>query len=565
VYVQHAELQSVLRAGLMYSAGVVTVRRPGAAAPGQALANLMFPVINYPTHVTLQVERQILEVVDAAGETVHVAYVGLRAVVLAYMPHELLDEDLAAWFEQHPDVRDLLPADAELTVFGVDSTLVADSSVISSASVPAARVRRWGVGCRFLLERSDGVRWCNSVGELRRCLAGLADASPETSPETSPGTFLDDSAHLICEDCEFDKDDLTQNMFWPVRADMTVCMLRENSALAAASDALAKQLARAELQLQQTRDRVDVLSTQTGPQVESELAQHRAVLERRSTIVQDLQARLAQVSVEPAVVTLSLNAHTISAVRVVHKTFEPFEPGSGAVAETACLEAWDSQQFLQEGHYRIRLPVVSTPSATEFHDFPMDFVSVSRCMWTEGQPLFLDVGVREYAQIMALFPGLRVADPRLHARLTADEDEDDGADPAASSIVQFRCHYVLSHGSRVSLLQHAESRGDPSYWARHEPKNALQMGVQLLLPVQVCSADVMGGSYHDREENQYMLHARLYKDGEMRVHPYPRQGRNVVVCEVFEYRHEYSRCAASVGGAPVDIEPGESAVWYHVY
>ena len=99
---------------------------------------------------------------------------------------------------------------------------------------------------------------------------------------------------------------------------------------------------------------------------------------------------------------------------VVQKTFEPFEPGSGVVQETVCLETWDSQQFLQEGHYHIRLPTVSTASDTEFHNIPMDFVSVSHCMWTKGQPIFLDVGVREYAQIMALFPGLRIADPEAH-------------------------------------------------------------------------------------------------------------------------------------------------------
>jgi hypothetical protein len=174
-------------------------------------------------------------------------------------------------------------------------------------------------------------------------------------------------------------------------------------------------------------------------------------------------------------------------------------------------------------------------------------------MWTEGQPLFLDVGAHEYAQIMTLWPKLRVADPKLHALLTS-------ADAPHSGAVQFRCHYVLNHGSRSHLLQYAESRGDPAYWERNEPKNALQMGVQLLLPTHVCSADVLGGSYHDRLENQNMICARLYKDGEMRVHPYPRQGRNVVVCEVFEARDEYARTAPEV-----EIEPGESAVWNHVY
>lgn len=53
--VQHAKLQSVLCARLMYHAW------------------------------------QILEDVDAAGETVHVAYVGLRAVVLSCMPYEPQD------------------------------------------------------------------------------------------------------------------------------------------------------------------------------------------------------------------------------------------------------------------------------------------------------------------------------------------------------------------------------------------------------------------------------------------------------------------------------------------
>lgn len=96
----------MLHARLMYHACCVVVRLPGAADPGQALANMMFPAINCPTYVMMQCERQILEVVDDSSETVHVSYVGLIMMVLAYMPHELLDNVKTAWFTQHPEILD---------------------------------------------------------------------------------------------------------------------------------------------------------------------------------------------------------------------------------------------------------------------------------------------------------------------------------------------------------------------------------------------------------------------------------------------------------------------------
>jgi hypothetical protein len=126
---------------------------------------------------------------------------------------------------------------------------------------------------------------------------------------------------------------------------------------------------------------------------------------------------------------------------------------------------------------------------------------------------------------------------------------------------------VLNHGSRITQMQHAEAQGDVDYWDSSNTKNMLQMGVLLLLPVQTCSAGRIGGTYHDREENQYMLHARLYVDGEMRVHPYPREAtapRRVILCDVFEYKRENApaRPADALPAAAL-VEPGESAVWYH--
>lgn len=64
------------------------------------------------------------------------------------------------WFEQHPYILALLPADAEITVFDVDSTLVADANTISSADTPPARVLQWGKRCQVLFMLPDGVRWC---------------------------------------------------------------------------------------------------------------------------------------------------------------------------------------------------------------------------------------------------------------------------------------------------------------------------------------------------------------------------------------------------------------------
>jgi hypothetical protein len=167
--------------------------------------------------------------------------------------------------------------------------------------------------------------------------------------------------------------------------------------------------------------------------------------------------------------------------------------------------------------------------------------------------LYLDVGRHEYAQLMILFPGLRVADKALHELLTADYDE--------GRSVQFKCHYVLSHGARATQLQHVEAIGDASYWDHNTPKDVLQMGVQLLLPVHVCNVHSPNSVYHDKEDNQYMLKARLYTRGEMRVHPHPRQHNNTV-CEVFEYRHEHGHGGSDTAHSDIDIDPGESAVWW---
>jgi hypothetical protein len=350
-----------------------------------------------------------------------------------------------------------------------------------------------------------------------------------------------------------------------VTEDMTVCMLRVDSKLASVRDGLLKNLVIAEQQLLETRERVDALGASTGADAAAQLERYRGVLALRSAAVLQIETQLSQWPVEPEVVTLTLNASSMAEATVVHKVFEPFERSSGSPAVTACLEAWDSKQFLQDGHYRIRLPVVSTASCTQFHDFGMDFVSVSRCMWVEGQPLYLDVGPAEYELIMAVFPGLRVADPKLHTLLTNEQARQTWH--RLDTHVQFKCHYVLHHGSRITQMQHAEAQGDPAYWAPEHRKDMLQLGVQLLLPVQTCSADRFGGTYHDREENQYMLHARLYVVGEMRVHPYPREAtapRRVILCDVFEYKRENApaRPADALPAAAL-VEPGESAVWYH--
>lgn len=569
VHVAHGDLQSVLRAGLVYDAGTVHVRKPGSARSGHVLPTMMFPVINYPTYVTLQCERQHLEVQDASGRPVRVAYVSLHAVVLSVMPFELGEDERAAWLAENPTIASLLGETDELVVFGVDVS--AESSVTGL---------RWGPRCKFLLCRTasrtasrgsrtasrtggQSVCWCNNIVHLRWCL------------ENTQWDFLDNSTHMICENCDFEQADGLSNEFWPVGADMRVRMMRVDSALSSVRDALSRQLLHAERLLGETRARVDALSTaEQSAETDALLSRHRGVLALRNEVVSGLQDRLSQMSHnEVEFVVLSLAVDTMADAKVVHKTFEPFVPGSGAQPLAACLEAWDlsehqsmaegQMQFLLNGHYRLRLPTSSSSACTEFHDIPMDFVSASRCMWVEGQPLFLDVGPAEYAQIMALFPGMRAADPKLHALLTRHDAMERWHE--LNTHVQFQCHYVLSHGSRVTQMQHVEAQGDAGYWDRHPRKHILQMGVQLLLPVQTCSADTVGAVYNDRDDNQYMIRARLYVDGEMRVHPYPREAgatSRVILCDLFEYKYEY----ASVDSATdATVDPGESAVWYHAY
>ena len=547
-FVSHCNLQSVLRAGIMYNECKVSVRPPGVAASGVPLASMMFPIINYSTCVTLQCERRIVEaaqVVPPPGTnvTVHVAYVTLAAVVLTLMPWELEDDERGEWFEQHEDVLAMLREDDGLTVFGVDSVLTATAQ-LTSAAVPQTHERRWGPRCRFLLLRRDGARLLNSLAELRWTL------------EAGEAELLDGllDGHLICENCDFDKHDVMGNIFWPVRNDLSVLVCRENAANAAAHQRLRQELAKAERELEQTRNRMAVLEDDV--ERVDERARHAVVLAQRQDVLADVRQRLLPLSGRPASEELSLRGveNGLAGPTVVEMRYEPFEAGTGTAPVTGCLEAWESGEFLHQGHYRVQVPLPPTvPGVQEFHDMRMDFVAASRCMWVEGQALYLDVGRHEYAQLMILFPGLRVADKALHELLTADYDE--------GRSVQFKCHYVLSHGARATQLQHVEAIGDASYWDHNTPKDVLQMGVQLLLPVHVCNVHSPNSVYHDKEDNQYMLKARLYTRGEMRVHPHPRQHNNTV-CEVFEYRHEHGHGGSDTAHSDIDIDPGESAVWW---
>ena len=568
--VGNVDMQSVLRSGLMYHNGTVSVRRPGATAAGIPLANMMFPVINYATVVTLQCASRILAAEKVhtrdTPETVAVAYVTLASVVLELMPYELEDEERGEWHMQNTDVLQSMREDDDLTVFGVDSMLVATSQLTSEA-VPVHHERRWGPRCRFLLARRDGVYFLNSVAELRWTLEGQMDTEP-----------LDGGSHLVCENSEFDKHDVLNNLFYPVRSDHSVYVLRENAASAAALTRLRQELDKAERNLQQTRDRMAELAGDAART--DELAQHAVVSAQRQAVVADVRERLAPLSDRPHIDELRFrgNGDGMDAM-VVRELYEPFESNTGTTPVTAFIDMWDSGEFLHSGHYRVRVPLAPTVEQgvlqQNFDDLRMDFVAASRCMWVEGQELYLDVGRKEYAQIMCLFPGLRVADRSLHELLTSHD--------SAGHTVQFKCYYVLSHGARATHEQHVQAAADTSYWDTNEPKDVLQMGVQLLLPVHVCSVHSRGGVYHDKEDNQYMLQARLYLDGEMRVHPYPRPGHNSV-CDVLEYRHEYARGAAEnaaiqPGGDRVHarrqsqlqeahhlgIQPGESAVWWALY
>lgn len=134
------------------------------------------------------------------------------------------------------------------------------------------------------------------------------------------------------------------------------------------------------------------------------------------------------------------------------------------------VDRWCDGRFMHNGLYRIRVPELHDASERTYQNSDMDFVSMSRCMLSEGQAMYLTVDHSTYTLLRTIHPGFSVHEAQTHAALL---------DSSGSSVVQFECYYILNNSKHL----------DP-----------IEMGMRLLIPV-ACKTDRVVLHYCDNPEN----------------------------------------------------------------
>ena len=185
---------------------------------------------------------------------------------------------------------------------------------------------------------------------------------------------------------------------------------------------------------------------------------------------------------------------------------------------------------MMNGHYRVLVPQQNSRPDLAYHAFAMDFISVSRCMLTEGQAMYLMVDGSTYKLIRSIYPRFRVYDKLdcydTHHKLLLEKEE---------FVVQFECYYILNDSS----------------------EDVVDMGVRLFFPVSLEKNGLLL-PYDDNAGNQLILYASLYREGLMNVRPTPLAQDSCPLHQNFMLCQE-DDCDS--GDDEIEPEKGVSAVW----
>lgn len=195
------------------------------------------------------------------------------------------------------------------------------------------------------------------------------------------------------------------------------------------------------------------------------------------------------------------------------------------------VDRWRDERFLHNGCYSVHIPDVHSTTPRRFQNMEMDFVSVSHCMLTEGQAMYLIVDHETYKLLRSMYPGFMVYEDAVLQETHETLLEKDG-----STVVQFECYYILND-------------------TKHE--DPMEMGMRLLLPV-ARKVDGQVLQYADSRENQLILYANVYHEGRLRVRPTPFPEKMYALHKTFLLADQDEKDYEEVES---ERTPGSTAVW----
>ena len=525
-------MQSVLGSGLVYSPEQDSVQLclPGEAPKeGIPIPYSLFPVINYRTFVVLQCDRKHISVIRMENDCDCSAfYVTLDEVVHQHR-HVVLDvEDTALWMQQNRDV--VVPAFFRLVVFETDVTW---------ESVLDTHTKRWGRECKFILahraEATQHYVWCNNKAELLVLL--------ETVQRPDATLAYDEGSHLMT--FSMDVADLKNTYYFQLKQGGDDAPRSELGSetlyfdqIRYDDDLYVQARQKHANDLEQLRMTLSSLAVVTVPDMIAELHVIRA---RRETMVRNSAEQLQFCCVK---VTKSsrfdVGSDCIASAEVEY-TWKPWtlqthckhdEIHNETSLRIGVVDRWSNENFLRNGDYRVRLPELDINNdwnSVLYRDMAMDFVTLSRCALIEGQAVYLLVDRTVYSELRTIIPGFHVSDETSHALLTSPAMEGEDA-----LYVQFESFYIL----------HDDTTEDP-----------MAMGMRLLLPVHSMHGGMVP-TYKDDFAHQFIIHAKVYVDGLLRVRP--TNNKRLAVCTTYHIAHEDDDMQDE---PPYDIVPGQSAVW----
>lgn len=532
-------LQPTLASGLVYNPDTktVAVRMPGTeGGEGLAIPYFLFPIVNYRTFVLLEEDEKIVEAwKDTCCEEVRL--LELREIIDMYKVFVLSPSEILFFLEQHKDVS--LPANVDCVIFGIDYKWEKKAAPDNTF----AEFKVWGNDCRFVLSvlTGEGARqflWCNNKAELMYALQ---------HKDYAKDRILEKGCHLISKNF---RDNLFERTFYHLEYDQKGEIVFEERVYDdvtyrqhwALYNAYKDDLRNTERSIRNglMSDRMQELLEKRDHRqqlVDSALTKLQMIrVLRASNGVYSLKVD----DIEKGNFRFTWRMWRGCVTEGTESTDAPGAPGAPSMQHrtdeasalvVGVVDRWRDQRFMHNGHYRVR--VLSNEDDTQrfYENMQMDFVSLSRCMLSEGHLMYLTVDCKTYSLLRFMYPGFSV-----HEDSDQQETHEQLLEPNSQCVVQFECYYILN-----------DSRSE----------DPLQMGMRLLLPV---SRKVDGRVLHysDSRDNQLIVYANVYYEGKLRVGPKPLNPESCVVHRTFVVSDE-----DDVEGEESDCEtvPGCTPVW----
>jgi hypothetical protein len=509
----HLALQSTLGSGLVYNHETeeVVLRMPGSArVEGVSLPYFLFPIVQYRTFVLLQEDEKIVEAWKGAL-CEDVRFVELQEVTQMYESWVLSLDETMSFLHQNEDI--VLPDNIDCVIFGVDFKW--EKKADSENGLRDFKV--WGSECRFVLSVSLTAEctvnvWCNNKAELLYRLrhndySMITDQGLHLASKNYTEKLLD--RHFF----HVQQDEKGEFVFYETVYDDV--HYRQCRALHK-SNTLSLEMIMRSIQNGQNEHRME------------ELKKIKTV---RETMVQNSakslgEAQVLQISAE--CYSLQVKAITDLPVRFTYKKWDSSGPDHDAERlRIGVVDRWRDGRFLHNGQYRVRIPERHDAPERTYQNIEMDFISMSRCMLTEGQAVYLLVDHSSYQLIRFIHPGFSISDEKTHEALL---------DGSGDCVVQLECYYILNDS------KHA----DP-----------MMMGMRLLLPVSR-KMDGIVLHYSDSQENQLVVYANVYHEGTLRIRPTPLPSTLYAVHRTFIVAEEHDNENMDEG---IQLTEGVTAVW----